>query len=414
LITAIEAFELGFDLMKRLNIIVALVVAIATLLSLRPSLATEYSTNPNPACRLLRNNTIGAPYPPEPNRADTRAAMQRAGGGTRSPLNDLPANRKLFAEAFPLMQKVDAEGTTALSELPPSTPRIDTVIDKHLINLIWARAMLGVFYEEGRAPPVDYGQAAKFYQKSVDTQFVDERGCVHSWPPSYAMLKHLAGFYAYGLGVPQNRTKAKELLQKAGPSAASIVYLLDHDALPKDFKAYLNANLDDLADGIKNPRPNIFTSLAWLSNSNTEFDTVIGVLWQGLLWLGVGVAFLVAAYVAVLLIRRKSGHGDEAGFYRSIFAAYDVIYNALSRIGLVGGGIFGCAVGLWLLLDAYMLNGVSSTFGLITGASGVAALFGGLAKLVEAVRFNLSPSPTIARSIWGTREHVDLYDVGEK
>src|ERR1700719_1351886 len=140
--------------MKRLNIIVALVVAIATLLSLRPSLATEYSTNPNPACRLLRNNTIGAPYPPEPNRADTRAAMQRAGGGTRSPLNDLPANRKLFAEAFPLMQKIDAEGTTALSELPPSTPRIDTVIDKHLTNLIWARAMLGVFYEEGRAPPV--------------------------------------------------------------------------------------------------------------------------------------------------------------------------------------------------------------------------------------------------------------------
>lgn len=403
--------------MKRLNMIVAFVVAVAALLSLRPSLATEYSTNPNPACRLLRNNTIGAPYPPEPNRADTRAAMERA-GGTRSPLNDLPAYRKRFAEAFPLMQKIDAEGTTALSELPPSTPRIDTVIDKHLINLIWARAMLGVFYEEGRAPPVDYGQAAKFYQKSVDTQFVDERGCVHSWPPSYATLKHLAGFYAYGLGVPQNRAKAEELLQKAGPNAASIVYLLNHDALPKDFNIYLNANLDDLADAVKNPRPNIFTSLAWLSNSNTEFDTVIGALWQGLLWLGVGVAFLVAAlvaaYVIVRLIRKKSGHGDERGFYRSVFAAYDVIYNALSRIGLVGGGIFGCAVGLWLLLDAYMLNGVSSTFGLITGASGVAALFGGLAKLVEAVRFNLSPSPTIARSIWGTREHVDLYDVGEK
>jgi hypothetical protein len=66
--------------------------------------------------------TPGAPYPPEPNRADMRAA------GAKSPLNNLPANRRFFAEAFPLMQKVDAEGTAALSELPSSTPRIDTVI----------------------------------------------------------------------------------------------------------------------------------------------------------------------------------------------------------------------------------------------------------------------------------------------
>jgi TPR repeat protein len=79
------------------------------------------------------------------------------------------------------------------------------VIDRHLINLIWARVMLGVFYEEGRAPPVDYAAAAKFYQKSIDTQFVDNRGCVRNWPLGYATLMHLAGFYAYGLGVPWDR-----------------------------------------------------------------------------------------------------------------------------------------------------------------------------------------------------------------
>jgi hypothetical protein len=49
--------------------------------------------------------------------------MQRA-DGAKSPRNNLPANRRLFAEAFALMQKVDAEGTVALSELPPSTPGI--------------------------------------------------------------------------------------------------------------------------------------------------------------------------------------------------------------------------------------------------------------------------------------------------
>ncbi len=77
------------------------------------------------------------------------------------------------------MQKIDAEGTTALSELPPSTPRIDTVIDRHLINLIWARSMLAVFYEEGRAPPGRLRAGGQgFYQKSLDTQFVDDRGCV--------------------------------------------------------------------------------------------------------------------------------------------------------------------------------------------------------------------------------------------
>jgi hypothetical protein len=50
------------------------------------------------------------------------------GGGPKSPLNDLPVNRRLFAEAFALMQKIDAEGTAALSKLPAPAPRIDTVI----------------------------------------------------------------------------------------------------------------------------------------------------------------------------------------------------------------------------------------------------------------------------------------------
>jgi hypothetical protein len=405
--------------MKPHHVIAALAVAVVALLFLWPSLATEYAANPNPACRLLRNNTLGAPFPPEPNRADTRAAMQRA-GGPKSPLNHLPANRRLFAEAFPLMQKIDAEGTAALSELPPSTPRIDTVIDRHLVNLIWARVMLGVFYEEGRAPPIDYEAAAKFYQKGIDTQFVDDRGCVHSWPPSSMLLTRLAGFYAYGLGVPQNRAKAREFLQRAGPSAASIVYLLDHDALPKDFNVYLNGNLDRLAEAVKTPQSQPATSGDIVSvffrvpDMNTEFDTVIGLLWHGLLWVGGGVALLIAAYAIVGLIRWKNAGKEETGLYGAIFVAYDVIHNAVSRVGLVAGGVIGCGAGLWMLLEAYALREFGNVIGLLIGFGGLAALVGGVAKLIQALRFNLARSPVIARSIWGAREHVDRYDVGEK
>jgi hypothetical protein len=394
-----------FSAMKPLHVIAALVVAVAALVSFRPGFATEYATNPNPACRLLRNNTIGAPFPAEPNRADTRAAMARA-GREKSPLNALPANRRMFAEAFPLIQKVDAEGTAALSELPSSTPRIDFVIDKHLTNLTWARVMLGVFYEEGRAPPIDYAAAAKFYQKSIDTQFVDDRGCVHGWPPTYATLMHLAGFYAYGLGVPQDRGKAKEFLRRAGPRATSIVYLLDHDALPKSFNAYLTTDLDRLAGAVKtpqagtaqNPQPvtssDIVGMFFRLPDPNTEFDTAIGLLWQGLLWLGGLVAFLIAAYVMLRLIRRDNAGKEKTGFYRAIFAAYDVIHNAVSRLGLVAGGVIGCVVGLWMLLEAYALRPFGSVIAVMVGFSGLIALLGGIAKFVEAARLGLAANNT--------------------
>jgi hypothetical protein len=101
---------------------------------------------------------------------------------------------------------------------------------------------------------------------------------VHGWPPSYATLMHLAGFHAYGLGVPKNRARARELLREAGPRAASIVYLLDRDTLPKDFNVYLNTDLDRLAEAF------------------------IG-----------GVAFLIMAYAIVRLIRWKNAgrQGDD-------------------------------------------------------------------------------------------------------
>jgi hypothetical protein len=77
------------------------------------------------------------------------------------------------------------------------------VIDKHLINLIWARVMLGVFYEEGRAPPVDYAAAAKFYQKSVDmisatTCRMSAIGNVGVQPPA-SSVRHLIRARRVGL-----------------------------------------------------------------------------------------------------------------------------------------------------------------------------------------------------------------------
>ncbi len=168
--------------MTRMSLIGAFAAAgAALLLALGPTAATDYNTNPNPACRLMRNNTLGAPYPPEPNREDTRKA-QLLWGGDPSFLGNSPYARKQYGQAFALLQKIDGEGTDALAALPPSTPRIDLVIDRQVGNLMVARLMLAAFYEQGRLGNPDPAQAAAFYQKAIDTTYTDDRGCVHAAP----------------------------------------------------------------------------------------------------------------------------------------------------------------------------------------------------------------------------------------
>jgi hypothetical protein len=51
--------------------------------------------------------------------------------------------------------------------------------------------MLGTFYEQGRAPAVDYARAGAFFQKALDTNFVDERGCAHTAPVAALVPLHI-------------------------------------------------------------------------------------------------------------------------------------------------------------------------------------------------------------------------------
>src|SRR5271168_2248455 len=154
--------------MKRLPAIAALIALAAMLGALGDARATEYLNNPNPVCRTMRNSVAGAPTHPEPNREDTREAMYLAHGDTNS-FGNVAYVRKDYAQALVLLQKIDEEGTDALASLPSDTPRIDSVIDRHINNLTWARAMLGTFYEQGRLARADDDQAAAYFQKSIDT-----------------------------------------------------------------------------------------------------------------------------------------------------------------------------------------------------------------------------------------------------
>jgi hypothetical protein len=66
--------------MNRLPVIAALIAFAATLGALGDARATDYLNNPTPACRTMRNSVAGAPFPPEPNREETRKALATWGG----------------------------------------------------------------------------------------------------------------------------------------------------------------------------------------------------------------------------------------------------------------------------------------------------------------------------------------------
>jgi hypothetical protein len=85
--------------------------------------------------------------------------------------------------------------------------------------------MLGIFYEQGRTARPDYQQAAASYQKSLDTRFVDDRGCAHSDQPFYWTVTHLAGLLIYGVGgISEDRARARAVLLQGMPGTASAVY----------------------------------------------------------------------------------------------------------------------------------------------------------------------------------------------
>ena len=346
------------------------------LLALSSARATDYLNNPNPVCRMMRNSVAGAPTHPEPNREETRESMYLAHGDTNA-FGNTSYVRKDYARALPLLQKIDDEGTDALAALPSHTPRIDSVIDRHVNNLTWARAMLGTFYEQGRVSRADDERAAAFYQKSIDTRFVDDRGREHRTPPATVTLMRLAGIRIYGVGgVDDDRAWARVLLLQAGPKAASAVYLLDKNALPDSYGVFLRANLDDLAENVRNP-------------PLTETQIDLALAGRIALWFAVAVVLYVGAVGFARFVRRRLGYTTEATLYRSVFGVYDVIRGLVARFGLVAEEAIGCFTGLFILFGGFALGNFEFTnigvpYNLVV-TRGLTALLGGLSKFVEAV-----------------------------
>jgi len=305
--------------MTRLNLIGALAAAgAALLLALGPTSATEYSNNPNPACRTMRNNTPGLPFPPEPNREDTRKA-QLLWGGDPSFLGNSPYARKQYGQAFALLQKVDGEGTDALAALPPNTPRIDLVIDRHVSNLMVARLMVAAFYEQGRLGNPDPAQAAAFYQKAIDTNYTDDRGCVHATPIIDAMRNRYVAVLVYDLRTPEAHAKALDVLRDGGPKFESALYLLGKNMLPMQRYEYFEADLDAMAEDLRHPPP-------------TQADLILALLARIALWCAIALVLVVGAVGVARAVRRRLGYKDEASLYRTVFAVYDALRHVVARL----------------------------------------------------------------------------------
>jgi hypothetical protein len=373
--------------MNRLPVIAALIALGVMLEVLGAARGTDYLNNPNPACRVMRNSVAGAPFPPEPNRDDMRKALS-TWGGDPSFLGNSGYARKQYAQAFELLQKIDSEGTDALAALPPDTQRLDFVIDKHVANLTLARIMLAVFYEQGRLGRPDPAQAAAFYEKAFGTTYTDDRGCVHAAPLiTEAARKRYVAVLVYDLRTPEAHEKALAVLKDGGAKFASALYLLGQNMLPSQRYEFFEADLDAMADDLRNPPP-------------TETQIYLALAGRIALWCAVAVTLFIGAVVLVRFIRRKLGYKNEASLYRSAFAAYDVVHGLVARFGLVAEGLIGCFIGLSILFGGFALGnfdftGLGVPYDFIVTVSGATAFLGGISKLVEAARVSAAPGNTL-------------------
>jgi tetratricopeptide (TPR) repeat protein len=120
-----------------------------------------------------------------------------------------------YTEALPLWQKFEAQA---------SDPE----------GLAFARSGIGKYYLSGYAVQQNYTEAARWYQKAVDTRDTHggETGIGRAAKHSLGLL------YAYGLGVPRDRAKARQIWVSMGggtPNADDLVKLLDNNALPRTY-----------------------------------------------------------------------------------------------------------------------------------------------------------------------------------
>ena len=148
---------------------------------------------------------------------------------------------------------------------------------QHVANLTLARIMLAVFYEQGRLGRPDPAQAAAFYEKAFGTTYTDDRGCVHSSPIADGTRKRYVAVLVYDLRTPEAHAKALAILQDGGAKFASAFYLLGQNMLPMQRYEFFEANLDLMAEMLRNPPP-------------TETQIYLALAGRIALWCAVAVA----------------------------------------------------------------------------------------------------------------------------
>jgi hypothetical protein len=368
-----------------LHVIAALVVAVAALLSLRPGFATDYASNPNPACRLMRNNTVGAPFPPEPNHADTQAAQTLI-------------NIHTYRPALPKLLKIDREGTDALKQLPPDLPRIDLVIDRHLINLQWARGALGDLLRNGALGPADKEAAVAIYRRAVDTSFTDDRGCVHGFTASFDTRLYLAAMYLYGNGTAPDRATARKLMQgDDSANASAIVAAIDGNQLPGQYVEFLRLARTEL----KEPGPTLHDL------QNKQREKIIAKMFDlpneepSASWTGYLIAALVAALVGIVAFvivfeLRRARNVPHVGLFAA-FGRLDLFFKGVMSFGV------GC-VTLYAIFSTPALVSSQPWYLQWLGYAMIAAMLiavgQGVFRIAAALRVSLAADPPPTREAW--------------
>jgi Sel1 repeat len=141
---------------------------------------------------------------------------------------------RLFREIGAAPEVSVAYANVALPDVytVPASKRYEELADDYAGLLAGARSMIGRYYWDGKGVPQDYAEAARWYQKAVDTKDIHGDETLFG----RAAKRSLGLLYVYGLGVPRDRAKAREIWAGMGagtPNANDLVRLVDNNALPK-------------------------------------------------------------------------------------------------------------------------------------------------------------------------------------
>lgn len=202
---------------------------------------------------LVRISPGGGPVLSDVQRMPS-AGRSSAPGGYRAPApdfhlaldNDFKAamaaeKAQNYGEALRLFRQIDtapevnvAYANVVLPDIYVVRPgeRHKELAEDYADTLAAARESIGSIYESGLGVPRDYAEAAKWYQKALNTKDINGG----ETDIGFRVKKPLGLLYAYGLGVSRDRANARQLwvgMGEGSGSAKDLVKLLDNNALPE-------------------------------------------------------------------------------------------------------------------------------------------------------------------------------------